>query len=211
MKSMEIKPGSSDPVLFLAPCKDSKPSCKGSTSFLTCCQHYPQKPSKSTKLIKFNENRWNSMKSMEIKPGSSDPSFLVGAAAWVLKLDSILPINSPNQRNSWNSMKTDEIWWKPWKSCRGTQIQPCSLLHGFKDPSFLVGAAAWVLKPDSILPINSPNPRNSWNSMKIDEIRWNPWKSSQGAQIQPCSLLLARIQGSNILSCRGSSLSLRLG
>ncbi len=46
--------------------------------------------------------------------------------------------------------------------------------------------------------------------MKIDEIRWNPWKSSQGAQIQPCSLLLARIQGSNLLSCRAAHAFLKL-
>ena len=45
--------------------------------------------------------------------------------------------------------------------------------------------------------------------MKIDEIRCNPSKSTQEAQIQPCSWLLARIQGSNILSCRGTSPSNR--
>ena len=42
----------------------------------------------------------------------------------------------------------------------------------------------------------------------IDEIQC---KSSQGAQIQPCSLLLARIQGSNFLSDRGSRLSVKVG
>ena len=48
----------------------------------------------------------------------------------------------------------------------------------------------------SLAPCSLRNPK------KIEEIQC---KSSQGAQIQPCSLLLARIQESNILSCRGTT------
>ena len=101
-------------------------------------------------------------------------------------------------------MKIDEI---RWKSNQGAQIQHCSLLLARIQRSNILSCrgSRSPLKAASTLPRNLPNQRNSWNPMKIDKIRCNPWRSLQGAQIQPCSLLLARIQGSNILSCRGTT------